>query len=395
MNRVDISYLIADICDEQEVFKQSYNRYNKQISYWRKIGLWNDDYIYDKKVLDWECGGGAFSAILLELGARYVVGIDSWLNLEHAKNNLSLLPNSKFERTSILKLYEKMDHKFDFIFSNTVTEHLPNLSQQLIACSNLLKADGMYINNHDNYYQPVGSHDHGFLFYDDNNQIVFQGTQCWLDTLKCEASKDYRRTIINKYPWTWTEQTDTLLTPDNCFNCPYYRRSRPWSHLIYQQDFRRIFPQICFTTGYTRYNKSLLKGTSSLNKVTLFQLRQYLIEAGFNIETWNQNLINNQPPNILLTEPYCFHPKELITSTVTSICTKASINCYVDNTEKTRDLPMPDPFTGPDSIDYDYLNRLYGYFQRHPNRAKILYELINLLRGVGNRLIGRSNKRKY
>ncbi len=67
---------------------------------------------------------------------------------------------------------------------------------------------------------------------------------------------------------------------------------------------------------------------SSLNKVTTFQLRQFIIEAGFDIESWIPNMIANKPPDFLTKPPYHFNPDELRTCEVTAVCRKSSAHCY-------------------------------------------------------------------
>lgn len=345
---MSVGEIIAQIATENPGFDKSYQDYRTQIAHWRQQGIWRDEYIQGKTVLDWECGRGVFAALFLELGAKYVIGIDSWLDTTYAQQTLARLPNSRFERISIKEFQQRIGQPVDFIFANTVTEHLPDLPQQLIFCWELLPPGGIFFNNHDNYYQPVGSHDHGFLFYGENNEIIFQGPKCWESSGKCEISRLYRQSIRERYPWTWNEQTEALLNPIDCNICPYYRRAKPWAHLIYQSDFRRIFPQVCFTTGYTGYKQS------SLNKVTPFQLRQYLIEAGFTIEVWQPNMVTNQPPTFLTHPPYNFHPDDLRTCTITTVCRKA-VNPYRTD-EAVWESPMPDPYQTPqNNTGYDPL----------------------------------------
>jgi hypothetical protein len=258
------------------------------------------------------------------MGAQHVVGIDTWLHTDYSSRILSRLPGTSFRKLSIKEFRSVADREFDFVFANTVTEHLIDLPQQLIACADLIKAGGLLFVNHDNYYQPVGSHDHGFLFYGPNNKIVSLGPECWSDRRKCQVSEDFRHSIAQRFPWTWDEQTESLLDPSACDECPYYKRSRPWAHLIFHDDFRRIFPQVSFTTGY---------GKSSLNKITTFQLRQYITEAGFDIECWVPSMVANSPPGFLTRPPYNFSPNELKTCTVIAVCRKTSANCYRERSQ--------------------------------------------------------------
>jgi len=181
----------------------------------------------------------------------------------------------------------------------------------LTICYRLLKEGGYLFINHDNYYQPTGAHDHGFLFYGENNMIVRQGPACWQMPEKCQASADHRRWIAEHLPWTW--RNTEKLTPENCTLCPYYKRSQPWAHLIYQNEFVSLFDNVSFTTGYPN---------SSLNKVTPFQLRQFVLEAGFVIEKEVRNRVSNLPPDFLLCPPYNFSLQDLTTSTMTLLARK-------------------------------------------------------------------------
>jgi len=366
-----IKKAISDIRKLDPEFDSTYISYRDAIAHWRNQGLWHDEMILGKSVLDWECGRGAFAVIFLELGAESVVGIDKWLDVDYATHILSRLPRATFHQMSIRDFAQTAgkDDLYDLIFANTVTEHLIDLSQQLVMCYDLLKSTGRLLINHDNYYGPLGSHDYGFLvsfqmggtlakvwqqlpgqkrlcpprialatglfatfarvaerlrflFYGEGNRIEFKGPQCWSDPRKCEASEQFRQSIIQRFPWTWDKQIESLMDPNDCDECPYYKRSRPWAHLIYQDDFRRTFPQVGFTTGYEK---------SSLNKVTTFQLRQYIIEAGFDIESWVPGMVTNEPPDSLTKPPYNFNLDELKIFVVTAVCSKSSVNCYLEH----------------------------------------------------------------
>jgi len=181
-----------------------------------------------------------------------------------------------------------------------------------------LAPGGVLFLNHDNYYQPVGSHDHGFLYWK-NNEIVFLGPRCWEKQAKCAESADFRASIATRLPWTWDARTEARLTPEDCQRCPYYRRAQPWAHLLYQSEFRDVYPQPCFTTGYPR---------SSLNKITPFMLRQFIIEAGFDIEGSTGIQIKNVPPDELLRPPYNLNPDDLCTTTIALRCRKAAAVPY-------------------------------------------------------------------
>lgn len=310
--------IIQAICDKDQNFASLYKSYQYEVKYWSETGVLSTTQIKGKQILDWECGTGVFTAIFIEEGAASVMAIDTWLDISYIKQTIGKLSGVHFRKISLDELAknEQFHNAYDLIFANTVTEHLKDLAYLFTICHRLLAVNGEFILNHDNYYQPVGSHDHGFLFYGDDNQVVFQGSRCWENDAKCETSAEFRRLLHENFNWTWNEWNEAQLTPDNCHYCPYYRRSQPWSHLLYQNEFRQVFPQPCFTTGYPR---------SGLNKITPFQLRQYLIEAGFDIQAWVPRTVNNQPPQELLRPPFNFSVDDLCTSVIAIRCSKASL----------------------------------------------------------------------
>lgn len=293
-----------------------YDRYSIMID-----GLIRGDHvrrsdIEGKRILDWECGAGVFSLIFAERGAAQCEAIDSWLWTEECRRAMGHIDRIRFDKVS-LEAYagtRSRDGEFDLVFANTVTEHMLNLPQQLPLVRRLLKPGGLFITNHDNYYQPVGSHDHGFLYYGEGPQIVRQGPACWEAAERCEASKDHRLTVMKNLWWTWDEAMERRLTPHDCTQCPYYKRSQPWAHLRHQHEFREVFRHVGFTTGYPK---------SSLNKLTLFQLRQFVIEAGFDIVGWVANRVLNEPPEDLTSPPFNFSRDDLQTCTVTVVARRA------------------------------------------------------------------------
>ena len=87
------------------------------------------------------------------------------------------------------------------------------------------------------------------------------------------ASSKHRLKLIAELPWTWSLQNDAELTPENCANCRYYKRSQPWAHLRFVDQFSKIYNDKSFVTPP--------RPASSLNKITPFLLRELLNEAGF------------------------------------------------------------------------------------------------------------------
>ena len=316
-----ISETINHIRNNSPQFASMYNAYQEALQRWSEQDVLQPKHIQGKRVLDWECGTGIFTALFLEQGAVTIKAIDSWLDTDYVQSTVGTLPNVQFEQISLQQFAtDQTQHGcFDVIFANTVTEHMLDLPRLLPLCYTLLDTNGILILNHDNYYQPVGSHDHGFLNYGDRGEIEFQGPRCWEHVEKCTVSADFRQSIGTRFPWTWNDWTESQLTPENCRVCPYYRRAQPWSHLLYQREFRQVFPQTCFTTGYSN---------SSLNKVTPFQLQQFLVEAGFDIERWVPNKVFNQPPQQLLEPPFNFSAEDLCTATIAIRCRKGPLPSY-------------------------------------------------------------------
>jgi FkbM family methyltransferase len=283
------------------------------------IRLLPNSTVAGKTVYDWECGNGAFSVAFLLEGARSVIATDTWLDLDGLPSEVRSLPGIFFEKVKIEELSDDVGSngpRIDLVFANTVTEHIQNLPSAFSAIFRLLQSGGFFLTNHDNYYQPVGSHDHGFLFYGDNGAIVAQGVRCWEMELKCEHSKLHRGEIQRKFPWTVMPELEETRDSADCGRCFYFRRSQPWAHLLYQDEFRTYFPNATFSTG---------RAGSSLNKVTLSQLRQFVIEAGFDICAFERSFIANEPPSILLDEPFCFNSKELQTCTARILAKKPAI----------------------------------------------------------------------
>ncbi len=312
-----VSDLAASVFEKAPQLRELYDRYKVALDAWLATGHVTIDDIRGKRVLDWECGAGIHSLLFLEHGAAQVDGIDSWLWTEEIERSMGHIEHARFHKISIEDFAkDPATHgAYDFVFANTVTEHMLQLPRVLTVVGTMLKPGGLFLTNHDNYYQPVGSHDHGLLFYGPGGKIVRQGPACWESPEKCGASAAYRADLMKRLPWTWDARTESKLTPQDCTKCPYHKRSQPWAHLRHQAEFRDVFPQPCFTTGYP---------LSSLNKATLFQVRQFVIEAGFDVVGWVTNRILNEPPAELMAPPFNFSRDDLTTCTVTVTARKAS-----------------------------------------------------------------------
>lgn len=283
------------------------------------------DMIKGKTVLDWECGRGALAVALRLKGAKTVVGSDTWLDYENTivnstknrqreddaslhddtgkiRNEINGVTFYKGSISELIKNGTLTPNSFDLITANTVTEHLPDLALQLLYVNSLLCEGGVAFLNHHNYYNAGGQHDFGFVDGASNTFISQKSASCWTTEEKCDASKEHRVTLLRERPWTWNAKCENSLTPQDCSQCLYYKRSQPWGHLIYSDAFLDIYPIKNFLTG---------KPQSSLNKITLFQLRQFVIEAGFQIVAMDQTYCGNEPPEFLTSPPYFFTREEL------------------------------------------------------------------------------------
>jgi hypothetical protein len=218
----------------------------------------------------------------------------------------------KISAADFFENHGDLSKNFDLIFSNTVTEHITDLSNALACLHGMLNHSGYYFNVHDNYYSPCGSHDHGFWFYGADGAIEFQGVPCWAAQDKCAASAAHREKLLTQMPWTWNQRLEARKNPEKCAACPYYRRSQPWANLTYVDEFVETFDDPSFLTW---------KPSSSLNKITTFQLRQLLGEAGFQVLGFHRNRCTNVPPAHLVDAG--FSPLELTTTTSVWKCWKA------------------------------------------------------------------------
>lgn len=267
-------------------------------------GVLKRSHFQGKVVLDWECGDGAYSAAFALGGARMVIANDLWLDPDRLPAAFRDSQVFRFRRAGIRDIETEIPGAVDLAFANTVTEHMPDLPASFAALHRVIRPGGYLFVNHDNYYQPVGSHDHGFLNYGAGG-IIRQGPACWDAGADCALSQPHREEVARRFPWTWDARNEERRNPAACRDCDYYKRSQPWAHLLYQGDFASLFAQDSFSTG---------KARSSLNKVTIFQLRQFLIEAGFTIEVERRDSVANVPPPALLQGPHPFTALDLTTT---------------------------------------------------------------------------------
>ena len=131
-------------------------------------------------------------------------------------------------------------------------------------------------------------------------RLRIRAPRCWESPHKCADSREFRETVASDRDWTVGK---FRLSPEHCPDCPYYDRAQLWGHLLYQDRFLEGYGGSFFQTA---------RG-GGLNKSTPFQLRQFLVEAGFRISAWAPALLSNQPPRELLER---FALADLVTHTI-------------------------------------------------------------------------------
>jgi SAM-dependent methyltransferase len=255
-------------------------------------------------VWDLGCGRGQGTAVYHFQGAAAVVATDVSLP-PTIPSIVRDLPGVSFHHGELSTLARRLTTSPSLIIANCVTEHVSDLAGLFADCAAVLRpGGGNLLLTHDNYYQPVGHHDHGFLFMSpETNTVTFQGEPCWDSPLKCQASANHRAQLLRDRPGAWDSTLEGQLNPADCKQCPYWKRAQPWSHLLFQDDFSCLFTAPWFKTS---------RGV--LNKITLFQLRQWLGEAGFRVLAWKPHPLNNAVPSQLLAR---FTAEDLTTFYVT------------------------------------------------------------------------------
>jgi 2-polyprenyl-6-hydroxyphenyl methylase/3-demethylubiquinone-9 3-methyltransferase len=256
------------------------------ISSFIEAGMLPRTSIDGRDVIDLGCGLGGAAQIFSEIGANRVVGIDAYLD-DNIDGKYPHRENVTYRKADFLYDLADLQSNIDLIFLNNASEHIQDMAAYLGRCFDVLRPSGCVFLAHDNYLQPVGHHDHGFLFLNRlGDKVETVAPQCWLTVEKCANSADYRVNLLELSPAVWSSELDAKRDPEACHTCPYYKRSQPWAHLLYQDEFNELFPFQMFRT----------LGEGFLNKITIRQLRQFAIEAGFQIDLeerfWLMNEIN-------------------------------------------------------------------------------------------------------
>ena len=247
-------------------------------------GMLSLDSIVDKNVVDLECGLGAGAQVFSHLGAAKATGIDYYLD-QHTSLAYDAKSNIEYLKMDFVSQYKQLA-EIDFIYLNNASEHVKSVSDHMRACFESLRPGGILFIAHDNYYQPVGHHDHNFLFLNKaGDRVESIAPRCWDKRDKCKSSERYRRDMLTVMPPVWSEELNDSLDPRDCESCVYFKRSQPWAHLKYQAQFNKLYPFTMFRTLDAGY----------LNKVTIPQIRQFAIEAGFCLDYEERYWLANEP----------------------------------------------------------------------------------------------------
>jgi 2-polyprenyl-6-hydroxyphenyl methylase/3-demethylubiquinone-9 3-methyltransferase len=170
----------------------------------------------------------------------------------------------------------------DLVFMSLLTEHVADLRQFMHSLAALVGPETDVLIHHDNFFHPVGHHDHGLLSLDPQTfRIEPQGVDCWNASDKCSASAEHRAQLTAAVPYLWSARSEATRDPSACHRCNYYLRSQPWAHLR-AVDWQATFPEPFFST--------------ELNRVTPDQLRWFAQEAGFDVVTERLSWAMNDLP---------------------------------------------------------------------------------------------------
>jgi len=283
--------------------------YRGQLRHWIASGALPDP--AGRVVWDMGCGWGAFSLAFLAEGARAVVGTDAFLDRTRIPAELAETESLRLlqgETTDLAGTFfgEAVDCA-PLLFMHLVSEHVSDLPALLRAVRAHCRDGTQYFIHHDNYYHPVGHHDHGFLRFNPGTRSVESlAVACWDQEERCAASEGHRSGLRTDRAWQWSPASESTRDPAKCHACNYRLRAMPWAHLLSADRFMKVFPEPFFV--------------NALNKITPFQLRQFLLESGFAIQSDVRYPLGNSVPPELAGR---FTDDDLRTFTVTIVATPA------------------------------------------------------------------------
>jgi len=236
-------------------------------------------------VWDLGCGLGKFSAAFARMRAKSILASDISLPPD---------PPSHAEITYVRGDFDAADaaislQKVDFVFMHLMSEHVTHLKDFLGGLHRRLRPGSDLLLHHDNYFQPVGHHDHAFLRLNEATwEVDASGPACWQSPRKCAASAERRAILLKEWSNLWSEASEATKDPANCDGCNFYRRSRPWAHLLYGNELQRTFPEAFFR----KY----------LNRLSPAQVEWDAQDAGFKVLDSRRSWIMSKPPEHLVLE---------------------------------------------------------------------------------------------
>lgn len=252
-----------------------------------ELGYISKSEIAQSLCMDFGGSHGQLAYWLLTKGASGATVIDLSIPGQLFKELQKYNEKFDFSSESIENFSKINSERYDSVYAFTVTEHICNMPSVLSAIYNLLRPGGTFFFVHDNYFHPSGAHDNSILQCGKNGIYEYKGIKCWESKVKCKATEEMRLHMSNMPFPLWGKVSEGTCNPENCTNCNFYKRTHPWAHIIYRNEFKKVFPEIGFNF-------------TNLNKINPFQLKQHILEAGFTIDLWKRTYVQNQLPDELL-----------------------------------------------------------------------------------------------
>jgi len=205
---------------ETNIYKEHVARYN-----------FASKYIESKKVLDIACGSGYGSEILLEKGAKYVIGCDiseeaiNYGKKHYQKENMEFITND-------IKKLDFSDEEFDCIVSFETLEHVKDQEKVMTELKRVLKKGGTLIistpnlESRDNEEEEANSFHEKELTVKEFKKIVekfFPKFELFSQRLitNIGAGKKFFRNMVLKGVKLDTKKTYTKIFPQKFYSSIY------------------------------------------------------------------------------------------------------------------------------------------------------------------------------
>lgn len=268
-------------------WEQHYTAVSTVFEQYVELGYISNSEIAHSLCMDFGGSHGQLAYWLLTKGASGATVIDLRIPQKLFTELQKYHQKFDFSSESIENFSKINSERYDIVFAFTVTEHICNMPSVLSAIYNVLRPGGTFFFVHDNYFHPSGAHDNNILQCGQNGIYKYKGIKCWKSKIKCKETDDIRLYMKNMPFPLWGGVSEGTCNPENCAQCNFYKRTHPWAHLLYRSEFKKVFPETAFSF-------------TNLNKITPFQLKQHIIEAGFTINLWKRTYVKNNLPNELL-----------------------------------------------------------------------------------------------